>query len=64
MSCFRDTVDSELITPTMNPEPAIPHGFDGHYSVQPLSLTSMADPNGHSSHMYGVSDLDQTIVTT
>jgi len=26
MSCFRDTVDSELITyPTMNPEPAIPH---------------------------------------
>jgi polyribonucleotide nucleotidyltransferase len=47
----------------MNPETAIPRGFESHYpNVQQLTLTSIGDPNGHSSHMthYGV-PLDQTL---
>jgi hypothetical protein len=54
----------------MNPETAIPHGFEGHYSgntygIQQLqSMGSMSDLNGHSAHMlanYGLSALDHSL---
>jgi hypothetical protein len=53
----------------MNPETAIPHGFDGHYSgvqqLQPIpTMASLSDPNGHSTHMsahFGVSPLDPSM---
>jgi transcription antitermination factor NusA-like protein len=54
----------------MNPETAIPHGFEGHYSSNTLGVQqlqpigSMSDPNGHSPHVsahYGVSGLDHSL---
>ena len=45
----------------MNPDPTIPHGFESPYhNVQQMTLPSVGDPNGHSSH-FGVTHLDPTL---